>query len=102
MKSKELIIKLITQDMKHTQLLNGLRSSGLNPEMHYLSIVNVVVILMEGYAGTEWTDVSDDLGKLYFGFLDEAEKLPITNDDEDLKPLAEDCYNRLSRFLSTM
>lgn len=102
MKSRDIIIHLITQDMKHNQLLSALRNTGLNPREHYLSIINIVITLMGGHMESkrDWSEIGDDLSNLYFGFIEKAEKQKFTGYDEDLKPLAEACYQSLSKYLS--
>lgn len=55
---KELIIKLIAQDMKHNQLINGLEEIGLSDNENYtLDIVLVVLSLMEKHPTDDNLDI---------------------------------------------
>ncbi|MCG8575146.1 MAG: hypothetical protein MI810_09705 [Flavobacteriales bacterium] len=61
MERKELIIKLIQEDIKHNSLLNGLESIGLSDDERYtLNIVSIVADMMEvsnGKVIDEWLDI---------------------------------------------
>lgn len=47
-KSKELIIKLIQQDSKHSQLVHGLEKVGPNgPDKYHLSLFELIYALMK-------------------------------------------------------
>jgi hypothetical protein len=89
--NRELIVSLIQQDLKHNQLTTGLAKLGLEPDVHSLEIVEVVARLM----GVEKGDVSDQWVKTYFSFLDRAHHFKISELAEELKPLAEECYDLL-------
>ena len=91
MDNRQLIISLIQQDLKHNQLTTGLAKLGLDPDVHSLEIVEVVARLM----GVEKGDVSDQWAKIYFSFLDQAYRFKISERAEELKPLAEECYDLL-------
>jgi len=91
MNHKELIIHLIQQDLKHSQLVEGLWKVGLDANIHALDIIGVVASLM----GKEEPDISDQWTEIYFSFLARAHYYKITPRAEELKPLAEDCYNLL-------
>jgi len=88
---KDLIIRLIQQDMKHNQLTGGLQKIGLNVDLHHLEIIEVVIKLMELSTG----DASDQWAKTYFSFLEQAAEYEVANNAENLLPLAEECFNLL-------
>lgn len=53
-----LIVKLIAQDMKHNQLINGLEEIGLTDNENYtLDIVSVVLALMDKTATDNILDI---------------------------------------------
>lgn len=89
METKNLIIHLLLQDLRHTQLLLLLEKEGRDMEAHYLDIVLVVSRLM----GAE--EVSDQFVSLYVWFMDEAANYPVAGRGESLQELAEQCYTML-------
>ena len=89
--NKTLIIGLIQQDLKHSQLTSGLESVGLDTSIHTLAIVEIVARLM----GAGKADISDKWAETYFSCLDQAQTFKISERAEELKPLAEKCYKLL-------
>ena len=57
----------------------------------FANIVNIVASLM----GMREEEISDQWTEIYFSFLDQAHCYKISEMAEDLKPLAEECYNTL-------
>lgn len=97
MKNERLIINLIQQDLKHNQLLSGLERIGLDgSDFHYLRILDIVSELMKVPE-----QISDDWGKLYIKFMEQAIQYKMTSRGETLKPLAEVCYNQLNALIET-
>ncbi|PCJ94926.1 MAG: hypothetical protein COA50_11125 [Flavobacteriaceae bacterium] len=92
MHNKDLIVQLIQQDLKHSQLTQGLQKLGLNDSgIHCLDLISIVASLM----GIPKGKIQDHWAAIYGSFLDEAHKHPISNLAEELKPLAEKCYDML-------
>ena len=91
MNNKNLIVLLIQQDLKHNQLVEALWKAGLNANIHALQISDIVASLM----GMREEEISDQWTEIYFSFLDQAHCYKISEMAEDLKPLAEECYNTL-------
>ncbi len=66
MEKREFIIKLIEQDIKHNQLVNGLEELGLNDNEKYtLDIVWLVADVM----GIKEGEVSDKWLELYYSVM---------------------------------
>lgn len=94
MSNKELIITLIQQDLKHTQLTSGLDKAGLDTEKHHLQLLELVSDLMEVPEQIDF-----DWGQAYYDLLQEAEKFEIGHTTDALRPYAELCYRQLSLYL---
>jgi hypothetical protein len=88
-RKKELIIKLIQQDLKHNQLTGGLQKIGLKTDVHHLELVEVIMALMDK------SEDNHQYLKTYFHFLNQAANYKITATADNLKPLAEKCYKEL-------
>lgn len=89
--AKHLIIPILVQDMKHEQLMAGLKRLGFHSDLHYLDLMGVVAELMripEAEMNWEWCDV-------YISFLKQAKQYEVTGDGKNLLPLAEACYAAL-------
>lgn len=96
MKSKELIISLIQQDLKHTQLVAGLDKVGLEAsDKHHLQILEVIAKIMQVPEG----DVDDNWGRVYFNLVQEAKNFAISDTADSLRPYATLCYRQLKLFL---
>lgn len=92
MENKELIINLIQQDLKHNQLLLGLKNIGLGRgDLHYLRILDIVCKLMDVPEG----DIADRWGAVYSSIMEDAINYEITSSGESLRSLAEACYSQL-------
>jgi hypothetical protein len=92
MNNKDLILQLIQQDIKHNQLTEGLRQLGLDDNgLHCLDILTIVARLMDIPKGK----VQDRWAEIYGSFLDETHKHPVSDLGEELKPVAEKCYEML-------
>ena len=93
--TKDLILKLIQQDLKHNQLTTGLRNLGLDDSgLHCLDILSIVARLMEIPEG----EIQDSWGTVYTNFMNESYKHKVSDRGEELKPLAEECYGKLISF----
>jgi hypothetical protein len=96
MQNKDLIICLIQQDLKHNQLIRGLRHMGLDDQgLHSLDLLSIVARLMdlpENTAAEQWQDI-------YGGFMSEAHKIPCSDLGEELWPVAEACYLALCNYV---
>lgn len=92
MKKKTLIIKLIQEDIKHNQLVLGLRKAGLEGDnMYYLNILQLVFDLLKV---PKEQPIEDHCTDLYLNFMEEAIHFKGYRKD-DLKPVAEICYRQL-------
>jgi hypothetical protein len=89
--TKSIIISLILQDMRHNQLLRGLKKAKLNTDFHSLEIIDIVELLMEVTKEPE----NDNWVKTYISFMEEASKQSITDRGLEMLPLAEECYRLL-------
>ncbi len=97
MKNERLIINLILQDLKHNQLLSGLKKIGLEAsDSHYLDILEIVAELM----GVP-KNLADDWGTLYVGFMNQAIYSETTKarKSEALKSFAKVCYGQLKQLI---
>lgn len=98
MSEKELIISLIQQDLKHSQLIVGLDRLGLEAsERHCLQILDIVANLMrvpEGHTELDW-------GKIYITYMAECDGLEIEYTADSMRPFAESCYDDLCEILNS-
>ncbi len=94
MKNKDLIITLIQQDLKHTQLTSGLDKVGLDTEKHHLQLLELVSDLMDVPE-----EIDFDWGQVYYDLLREAEKFKIGHTTDALRPYAELCYRQLALYM---
>ncbi|MEX0313121.1 MAG: hypothetical protein AB3N18_03015 [Allomuricauda sp.] len=91
MYSKSLIITLIQQDLKHSQLTQTLRNIGLDHGGLYdLDLVSLVVKLMQVPPQNLEAFV-----EMYCSYLDRATQWPTSYHGKELLPVAEECYGRL-------
>ena len=88
--NKDLLLRLIRADLKHNQLVSGLRSIHFESDVYCLSIVDTVAKLM-GIEG----DMSDQWFKIYTSYIDQAHKHEVQDRGENLIPVAEECYSDL-------
>lgn len=96
MRSKQLIIKLIQQDLKHCQLLYGLNRVGLDgDEKHQLQLFDIIYDLMKVPQSIEF-----DWGSTYHHYMKQGLLLEIGSTDTHLKPLAELCYKHLRMLVN--
>tara|TARA_Y100001001_G_C7738665_1_gene213457 strand:- start:154 stop:447 length:294 start_codon:yes stop_codon:yes gene_type:complete len=91
MNNRELVVQLIQQDLKHSQLTETLRHMGLDDGgLYALDLITIVAQLMEVPPHQ-----MDDFAEVYGTFLDEAPQYPTTYLGEALLPVAEECYLKL-------
>ncbi|KAB7528113.1 hypothetical protein F8C76_09540 [Flagellimonas olearia] len=91
MDNRELVVQLIQQDLKHSQLSETLRHMGLDDGgLYALDLITIVARLMEVPPHQ-----MDDFAEVYGTFLDEAPQYPTTYLGEALWPVAEECYKKL-------
>jgi len=92
MTQKDLIISLLQQDLKHSQLVMGLDRLGLEAsERHCLQLLDIIANLMqvpEGHVEFDW-------GKLYITYMAESVEFEIDCTTDSLKAYAETCYDEL-------
>ncbi len=95
---KELIIKLIQEDLKHCQLVVGLDQLGLEASNnHCLELLDIVADLMQVPAG----NLEFDWGRVYLTYMSECTGLEVESTSESLRPFAECCYSDLCEILSS-
>ena len=101
MQNKPLILYLILQEMKHHQLIEGLRYAGLNADLHTTSLLEVIQPLLgiPTPKDKEYPVITDELSELYNKWIEKAADYPITMVDIELKPLAEKCYQSLVAYV---
>ena len=96
MTRKQLIISLIQQDLKHSQLVTGLDQLGLDASnKHCLELLDIIANLMqvpEGYSEIIW-------GKMYVSLMAETVHFDIEDTSIKLRPYAETCYKELRGVL---
>lgn len=98
MQNKELIISLIQQDLKHSQLVLGLDELGMEAsDKHCLDILDIVYNLMKVPGG----HVEYDWCRLYVTFMQECKTVGVTHTTETMKPFAEACYNGLVEIVNS-
>jgi hypothetical protein len=96
MTSKELIISLIQQDIKNSQLVLGLDNLGLEASEKYgLEVLDIVADLMqvpEGHMEFYW-------GRMYMSYMSESSNLDKELSSDSLHLKAETCYDDLNMVL---
>lgn len=97
MSNKELIIALIQQDLKHSQLVSGLDSLGLEAsDKHCLQILEIVSELMgvpvDGEIEFAW-------GRMYVSLMAEVVHFEVEHTADNLRSYAETCYQELCSIL---
>ena len=98
MTRKELIIKLIQQDLKHSQLIIGLDQLGLSAsDRHCLELLDIVAELMKVPTGK----LEFDWGRVYLTYMSECTGDEIASTCDSLRPYAHSCYNDLCGVLNT-
>ena len=98
MSNKELIISLIQQDLKHSQLVIGLDNLGLGASDKYcLQLLDIIAKLMNVPEG----NVEFDWGKKYVSLMSESVYFDIDHTSDDLRPYAELCFVELSKILGS-
>jgi hypothetical protein len=87
--SKELITRIILQDLKHNQLIKGLRDLGFDDSGVYsldlLSIVAGIQEIPEESLSEQWVAI-------YQNLMDKATSLPVSALGTELRELAEEGY----------
>lgn len=87
---KEIIVTLIQADLTHHQLVGNLRKMELHTDRYELPIYEAVAQLMGigKEPDQEWFDIYD-------GFLLKAHTHAIAQERDQLRPVAEECYELL-------
>ena len=88
---RELIIRLIKDNLINTKLVLGLNELGLDAGHFHLSLADVVVDLKD-------VKVNDEEFEEYLDLYEEVQKIDIAQDPELLDSLAEHIYNHLSHY----
>jgi len=97
MSNKELIISLIQQDLKHSQLILGLDELGLEAsERHCLQLLDIVAELMEVPTGS----IEFEWGRVYITYMAECTGVEVEARSEALRPYAAVCYEELVEVLA--
>jgi hypothetical protein len=91
--TKHLILTLIQADLKHHQLISGLKSLHFETNNHFLDLHKPVAELMGLGEGTseQWLPVYDH-------FLQQAGTYPMAGKADNLLPLATECYKVLQAY----
>ncbi|MEO2050888.1 MAG: hypothetical protein ABGX00_03925 [Allomuricauda sp.] len=88
---KSQIIRLIQQDLKHSQFTEQLRHMGLDDGgLYALDLMTLIAELLEVPPNK-----MDQFATIYGKCLDQATASPVTYLGEELLPLAEGCYLEL-------
>ncbi len=96
MTNKELIIALIQQDLKHSQLILGLDDLGLSAsDKHSLEMFDIVANLMqvpEGHVESDWA-------RVYLTYMSDSREVEIDHSTAPMLPYATSCYDDLNEVL---
>ncbi len=90
--NKNLIIRLIQQDLKHNQLLQGLENLGFTDcGNHSLGIMPIVFELMK------LPEKERDIASIvYIEHLEQANNYPASGNGKELLKLAKECWRNLN------
>lgn len=91
---KEIIIRLIIEDMRYHQFQMALINAGMDAFNLELDLMGIVANLM----GIASEDISDEWLALYYSELQKCESLPVEPLGKNLYALAEACYTSLKDF----
>ena len=92
MSDKELIISLLQQDLKHSQLISGLDQLGLDASNHHcLELLDIIADLMNVPKG----NIEINWGKKYVSLMSETVKLDAKESAKHFRAYAEFCYDEL-------
>jgi len=91
MEIKEVVIKLIREDMRYNQYMALLRKLGIEVYFSDLELSGIVADLMGQEMTCQWIE-------LYFEQLSVSELLPIKPLGKNLEKPAEECYDLLQKF----
>lgn len=95
MSKKELIIKLIQQDLRHCQLIYGLEKIGVDAtDKHHLQLFDIVYALMKVPQ-----EIEMEWGNAYQKYMRQAILVEISGTDALLKPLAVLCFRHLKMLV---
>lgn len=95
MENKDLILKLIQQDLKHNQLTEKLRQIGFDDSGLYdLDILSMVVELMNHSNLHE----RDAWIECYLHSMSQAHLYPVSHKGDELRAFAENCYSQLKEL----
>lgn len=95
MHQNPLIIRLIQQDLKHTQFIIGLDKLGLQAsETHHLELLDVIYDLMKVPESAEI-----DWGKTYSSYMSKAFQYRPWSSPEEIESQAELCYLHLQAIV---
>ncbi|MCH2231324.1 MAG: hypothetical protein MK105_13365 [Crocinitomicaceae bacterium] len=97
MSNRELIISLIQEDLKHSQLIVGLDELGLSAsEKHCLRILDIVANLMQVTEG----HIEFDWGRTYITYMADCTGGTVEDSSDSMRPYAESCYDELIKILN--
>ncbi len=89
---KELITRIILQDLKHNQLIKSLRDLGFDDSGVYsLDLLSIVASLL----GIPEEKLSEHWVATYQNLMDKSTSLPISDLGTELRELAEEGYHLL-------
>lgn len=89
MDQKELILQLIQQDLKHHQLIHGLRQLGLQDDgLYNLNILPIVARLM----GVPEGEIAEEWAAIYLDSMERALDVGVSALGKELRAVAEGCY----------
>ena len=94
MSEKELIIKLIQQDLRHCQLIYGMEKIGVDAtDKHHLQLVDLVYALMKV------PEIEMEWGNAYQKYMRQSLLVELSGTDASLKPLAVLCFRHLKMLV---
>ena len=91
MNKQHLIIRLIRQDMKHTQLVEGVCRAGFETDRHHLQLMEIVAELMD----IPENGLTETWVETYMDYLGKAALFSLDSCGRDLDMLAKECYGEL-------
>ena len=96
MTTKDLIIALLAQDLKHSQLILGLDDLGLSAsDKHSLEIFDIIATLMQvpkGHIEANWA-------RIYLTYMSNCREVEIDHTTAPMLPYAISCYDDLNEVL---
>lgn len=89
---RNVLEEMILADLKHSQLLFGLSSLGLDPmDNHYLGICDLIAC----FIGVVTDEEKDRFMEIYMAFMNRSSAFPLSSNEDELRQIGKECLEEL-------